>query len=490
MCGILMVRSSRHLDHGPALKILQRRGPDLTVTKQVGNTFIAQTVLHITGTDDFYHAPRDDGFAYNGEIYDYKWFGSWSNDVVLAYYTARERPEKFSYFEGPWAWCYATENNVTYASDPQGERCLYHYQDNDTLIVSSEVAAILCYIDADRVDIPYENKCWTMIGSTPWQGITRCEPGMLYLNGQPDRKLDSVFNWVSTPRDLTLDEAIEEFEVIWEKACRIIRPDQAATLSYSGGIDSELVAKFVGDLDPLAIDILGKDPIVAQLTCNKITVDEQQWARHYQELTIATQMPAQTWSYVGKWLIAQHAQHKIIFTGLGADELFGGYGLYQTIDYKKDRSHSPYSEYDHDNLWNRCLDACNGDPRPATLLMDYWYQVVGVDAPGLDRLGGRWGKETRNPFLMKSVMKFALNLPWQLRVGQQPKVLLREYFQRKIRKEVAPKQGFAGHANDSLPWLDVNIIPTGDRYRDWKQIVQQTFSSYTRKNTALAALDC
>jgi hypothetical protein len=76
-------------------------------------------------------------------------------------------------------------------------------------------------------------------------------------------------------------------------------------------------------------------------------------------------------------------------------------------------------------------------------------------------------------------MTFALNLPWHLRVGEHPKQLLRTFFELNINKPVQPKQGFAGHANDSLPWLDVSIVPTGDRYQDWKQIVQQTFSNYT-----------
>lgn len=478
MCGILMVRSSRTLDHTLALKILQRRGPDFTVTKQIGNTFIAQTVLHITGSNEFYHAHRADGFAYNGEIYDYRWFGNWNSDTELAYYTAKERPKNFKYFEGPWAWCYVHDDTLTYASDPQGERCLYHYQDADIHIVSSEVAVILCYIDAQPQQLPYKNKCWTMIKSTPWQGITRCEPGRLYKNGQPDIVIDSIFNWIDQPRNIAIDEAIGEFENIWQHACTIIRPAESATLSYSGGIDSELVAKYVGKLNLLAIDIIGKDPIVESLQCPKIRINEQQWAEHYHRALKDSMMPLQSWSHVGKWLVSKHSSDRIIFTGLGADELFGGYNVYQNIDYTDNGSTSPYSSNDHDNLWHHCLHACHGDPRPATLLMDYWYQVIGVDAPGQDLLGGCWGKETRNPFLLKSVMKFALNLPWHLRVGQYPKQLLREFYQRKIFQVPKPKQGFAGHANDSLPWLGVNIQSTGSRQQDWQQIAQQTFYAH------------
>jgi len=483
MCGVLFVRSTSAIpleQHLAAVETLRPRGPDFVRYEHKNNIFIAQTVLRITGTDDYYNQTHSDFLSYNGEIYNYRRFGNYSSDTECMHRAVTRNFKQFQYFEGPWAWAWTDFDTVLYAADPQGERCLYHYQDDNILIVASEVTAILSYVNTAQVNIPYVNKCWTMISSTPWQGITRCEPGMMYRDGQPLRQLDSVFNWVSDPLDLTLDQALTRFEQLWDYVCSSMRTKQPATLSYSGGIDSQLISRHVSNLEHLAIDISGKDPIVDSLDCTKIAVDVRQWAQHYRELIESTQMPAQTWSYVGKWLVAKHASNRIIFTGLAADELFGGYGLYQTLDYSTDQSHSPYSSNDHDGLWQRCLDAYKGNPRPATLLMDYWYQVVGVDAPGLDRLGGHWGRETRNPFMHRQIIEFALNLPWHLRVGQHPKQLLRTFYQCTIGKPILPKQGFAGHANDSLPWLGVNITESGNRYQDWKQIAQQTFSNYTK----------
>jgi len=109
------------------------------------------------------------------------------------------------------------------------------------------------------------------------------------------------------------------------------------------------------------------------------------------------------------------------------------------------------------------------------LLMDYWYQVVGCDAPGIDRIGGSWGKETRNPFMNKRIMQFALNLPWEFKVNTTTKPVLKNQFLKQWPNLLLPKQGFAGHANDALPWLNTTIEPTGDRHQDWKQIAQNTF---------------
>ena len=494
MCGILLVKSQSTIPldkHLSVVRLLHRRGPDLTKYHYSNNIFVAQTVLHVTGTDSFYHNTSKDFFAYNGEIYDYRWFGRIDNDVELAYSTAKTRPSKFRYFDGPWAWCYVDGDQVLYATDPQGERLLYQYQDADILIVCSEVAPILEYIYAKPHVVPYQNKCWTMISQTPWKGITRCEPGRLYRNGQPAEQIDSIWSWIVPTATRTEQEILDEFEQCWQRACDITKVTIPATLSYSGGIDSNLILNHVPGLNLVSINTLGKDQIANNLAqfltpaelerLTSVPVDTETWAHEYQQLIKQTRMPAQTWSYVGKWLVAKNTKTKVIYTGLAADELFGGYELYKNLQYTAHGSTSPYSSDDHEGIWSRCMDVYQGDARQATLLMDYWYQVVGVDAPGLDRLGGAWGRETRNPFMTKTMMTFALNLPWEYKVNTVTKPLLRKHFCRRWQPNLMlPKEGFAGHANDALPWLDIDFAPIGNRHSDWQHIAQQTFYEYTK----------
>jgi hypothetical protein len=74
------------------------------------------------------------------------------------------------------------------------------------------------------------------------------------------------------------------------------------------------------------------------------------------------------------------------------------------------------------------------------------------------------------------MMQFALNLPWELKVNTVTKPLIRKKFLERWSQDLMlPKMGFAGHANDSLPWLGVSIDSTGDRHQDWQRIAQQTF---------------
>ena len=488
MCGILYVesRTAKPLQqHLAAMDRLQSRGPDFSRYQHNDTVFIAQTVLHITGSADFYNQSRPDFFAYNGEIYNYQQHGSYHNDTELAYQAARDNPNQFQLFEGPWAWIYWDGNRVTYASDPQGEHYLYRYQDEYMTIVCSEVAPILNYINPVKVSVEFSNKHWTMHGQTPWQGVERLEPGRLYVDHVPSTVLDSVWSWIKPQSYPTELAAQEEFSALWTGVMREMTPTCNTAISYSGGVDSNLILMESGHSELVAVNMTGKDPIVdciedflteqQQNQLNVIDVDPAQWAQAFKDLLHQTQMPVQSWSFVGKWLVAQHTQSRVIFSGIAADELFGGYEVYNHIQYNQDRSHSPYSENCDPKLWRRCLNVYNGDAYSATLLADYWSQIVGCDAPGHDRISGAWGKETRNPFMNKRIIQFALNLPPELRRGKP--LLKAKFLQRFARRLLLPKKGFTGHANDSLPWLGIDINTTGDRMSDWKIITQQMFAS-------------
>jgi asparagine synthetase B (glutamine-hydrolysing) len=493
MCGVLLVHSQDSIPlekHLSALKLLNNRGPDFETYQYKNNIFIGQTILHITGTQEFYHTPRNDFLAYNGEIYNYQSFGKYQNDVELVAETIPSKLSQFKKFEGMWSWVWTNFDTMLCATDPQGERVLYQYQDDNILIVASEVTVILEYICPQHNPVPYKNKCWTMLDQTPWSGIVRLEPGQLYVDGCKNSEIDSIWSWISAPINCTFAEASEEFDSLWAQTCDLMTPTCDAALSYSGGLDSSLILNSIDHLALYAINNTGKDSIVDNIDkflnvdeinrLNLQTIGPKEWALAYQDLVKKTKMPASSWSHVGKWLVAQQCQQRVLFTGLAADELFGGYEIYKTLDYNSAGSNSPYSAHDHAGLWNRCLSAYHGNAQQATLLMDYWYQVVGLDAPGMDRIAGAHGIEVRNPFMSRRLMTFALNLPFVFKVNTLSKPLIRQAFLTRWSEElIYPKMGFAGHANDSIPYLDVMVELTGNRSQDWKQVAQQTFYEYT-----------
>ena len=497
MCGILFVHSKSKIpveQHQAALHILSSRGPDLLNYHAIGNYFIAQTVLHITGERDFYRDTRNDFFAYNGEIYNYHRLGTFSTDTEAAYRAASTRPDKFKEFEGAWAWAYLKGNQYRYASDPQGERCLYRYQDDDILIVASEVAAILAYRELGINVKPYTEKHWPVRTTTPWQGIERVPPGVMFDESGRGTKIDSIFDWAAPQKYSTIYEAAEDFGALFKSVIADMRPQEPYGVTFSGGLDSACIAAEL----PLAahfytVDMLGKDR-VSYLAPEFLTTDQQQrlitfnideptWANDFIEVVERTRMPVQSWSFVGQWHISKHCQERVLFTGVGADELFGGYSIYQELKFTQDCSVSPYSCFDPKtasnevlDTWRRCLEFYNNTPGPATLLMDYLTQVAAVDMRGVDVCTSAHGVEPRSPFTHPSIIKFALNLPFEYRVGIMPKPIIRKRFVESYSEDlIFPKQGFSGHCNDSYDWLDIDIPRVQNRQQDWRNIAQAGF---------------
>jgi asparagine synthetase B (glutamine-hydrolysing) len=495
MCGILLVKSKNTItieQHLNAFLKLRSRGPDFCRYDYKNNIFIGQSVLHITGSADYYHQEHLNFLAYNGEIYNFKEFGAYSNDIEFVDECINNDISKLADGWGPWAFAWTDNHTVLYASDPQGEKTLYQYQDNNILVVCSEIAPILDYVNTQKVHNEYSSRHWAMLDQTPYLGITRVVAGQLYQDGHVVKNIDNIWSWVSPAEYKNIDEAHEEFSNTWSHVTKLMTPACPAALTYSGGLDSSIILSHIDNLELYTTNMTGKDPIVDHvnnfltnnewLRLHNIPVDEQQWATAFKEVIARTQMPVQSWSFVGQWIISQQCKERVLFTGVGADELFGGYKIYQQLNYTTTESVSPYSQGCDDALWQQCLSAYDQHAGQATLLADYLYQIAGCDSRGIDVIAGAWGMEARNPFLAKPVMQLAFNLPFEFKVGAIQKPLIRQLFlERWIEKDILPKKGFTGHCNDSLPWLDVEIQTTDNRDQDWQQIVLKSFYNYSNQ---------
>ena len=482
MCGILLVKSKEYIQphkHLCALEVLQGRGPDFSRYRYVNNIFIAQTVLHITGTDTYYKKPSDDFLAYNGEIYNYKELGNYNNDIEFVDECVNNNARGLARGYGPWAWAWSNNEKVRYAADPQGEKTLYQYRDDDILIVCSEVAPMLEYINPIKLKGTYTTRHWTMLEQTPYVGITRVIPGWEYTNGTVSQPIDMLWNWIN-PQICTYAEAQEEFSTLWKHTLKQMTPACEYALTYSCGLDSSIILSHLDNPALYTTNMTGKDPIIDHIEdfltstqvsrLTQLNINPEQWADYFTQVLKRTQMPVQSWSFVGQWAIAEACQERVLFTGVGADELFGGYDIYQKLNYN---NNSPYSI--DSPLWQWCMDSYDQHAGQATLLADYWHQISGCDTRGVDTIAGAHGIESRNPFLAKPIMQFVLNLPFEFKVGKVAKPLIRDLFLKQwTESHIWPKKGFSGHCNDSLPYLNVTVSDT-DRNTQWRDAVVNSF---------------
>jgi asparagine synthetase B (glutamine-hydrolysing) len=457
MCGILLVKSKLPIDektHLDALKLLEPRGPDLTRWNFKNNIFIGQTVLHITGSDDVYNDYSN--FAFNGEIYNYLELSDLSNDAHLAKETVEKQDwDSIKNWKGPWAWAWTDFNDILYATDPQFEKHLFVYDDNETQIVTSEIRCIQHYVDLKIEKIEWTTKHWPMLEQdVPWSNVSRTSGGILYKNAEPYKTLDHLDNWNKTSiKEYQL--AIDELDQILTDVCESMAPNEEFVLSYSGGLDSSLLKSYFPQARTVSLDLLGKDPIAQTTEADqKIIVDLDDWAKAYSQVVEHACLPLCSWNWASYSILAKNINERIIINGAGADELFGGYPYHLTT------SLSPYSDTDKD-----------------TFLNDYKIQQGGVDLLGADLVSGMYGKETRTPFTHPDVVKFALSLPKEFLVNTRSKSILHDlYFKRTGKIINEKKQGFAGHCNDSIPMINLEYkTKSTDRLTQWKEFIQDDF---------------
>ena len=212
-----------------------------------------------------------------------------------------------------------------------------------------------------------------MLEQTPYVGITRVIPGWEYTNGTVSQPIDMLWNWIK-PVECTYQEAQEQFASIWKQTLKTMTPNCDYALTYSCGLDSSIILSHLDAPELYATNMQGKDPIVDHIRdflsdeqmqrLHHLSIDAEQWAELFTQVIERTRMPVQSWSFVGQWAIAQAMRSNVYcFTGAGADELFGGYDIYQKLDYYN--NNSPYSV--DSPLWQWCMDSYDQSCRASNI---------------------------------------------------------------------------------------------------------------------------
>lgn len=469
MCGILYVNTSwtrsPELDQ-QAADLLRARGPDAVFTYQQGSRFLAQTMLHFAGDMDFYQEAVAQGFLYNGEIYNWQ---QWSNrtDGAVVLKTLDQRSwEDIQQWHGPWAWIRVQDDHVYAATDAGCERHLFQYRDDQTHVISSEIAPILLYVQSRLVLRDFSTKHYPIIQATPWVGIKRLQPGGLYIDGVYNLSLDNLGRWRDDTWEGTGPEAVDRMDSILQSAIQEMLPNEPVSLSVSGGLDSGLLRTYLPAAETITI-ATDKDTL-SQHTGADIVVsaDHRTWGQAFQQAQRTMHLPVLSWSLPGWYLVLSHSTHRVMFTGCGADEIFGGY------PHARLRQPSPYVDNSAGDVDLAQLHRDYTDP----YLLDYVVQTGAVDQLGIDLIAGSLGRETRNPFMHRRVISFAQSLEPNIRTGATGKRILRDVYRARTGQHyLEPKVGFAGHCNDSITDIDPDYVAQGERSSAWRQFILDYF---------------
>lgn len=379
MCGIygslLLNGSGEHGVSGDALDAIQHRGPDDRGAWSERNISLGMCRLSIIDVQGGHQPISNDSrtahIVYNGELYNflelrpelegkgYVFRTRSDTEVVLRAYEAwgvrcLER------FNGMFAFAIwdAAKRQLFMARDRVGEKPLYFYRDRDRLVFSSEIKAILTDRSIPRRIDPkgllnYFTYGHAVAPTTIYQGIRKLMPGHYLL--ACDGNVEEIEYW-----DIGSEPQIEPLgngggyksysrrvlALLEDSVRKRMISDVPVGAFLSGGVDSSAVVALMkrhatGPVKTfsLGFDVggaynelsearrmaayLGTEHYELQVSHAKLFDSLRTLAYHFDEpFADSAAFPV----YLLSRFASEHV--KVVLTGDGGDELFGGYRRY------------------------------------------------------------------------------------------------------------------------------------------------------------------
>ncbi len=374
MCGIAGLALRQGLTPDPAvlkamLGALAHRGPDgsgLHIADNVGLAHNRLAIIDLAGGDQpLFAGPA--ALVANGEVYNYLELRS-ENALDCATGSDCEPPlhlyrrDGIAGYSAAMRGMYAVAlhdratGRVVLTRDPFGIKPLYLAPVEGGIAFASEPAAILASgLVQPRVRREARDELlqvqFTTGAETIFQGICRILPGetVVIADGAVVERHRRAALPEGGPEHLTEEEALARFDAAFEESVRLHqRSDVPYGLFLSGGIDSGAVLAMMKRLNdrpvraftarfeaPGAADEHAAAEAAARAAGAvhaTVTVTETGVWRHLPEIVAAMDDPAADYAIIPSWFLARRAAEevKVVLSGEGGDEIFGGYGRYRS----------------------------------------------------------------------------------------------------------------------------------------------------------------
>jgi asparagine synthase (glutamine-hydrolysing) len=374
MCGIFGALSlgTRPLDVGrlaAATDLLAHRGPDGGGYWAEGPFFLGHRRLSVIdlspdGAQPMALAERGLVITYNGELYNYRElrddlrarghrFATSSDTEVLLHAWAEWGDAMLGRLRGMFAFAIADrrEECLFLARDRFGEKPLFVHETPERVLFASELRAIAAVLDERSVDATAlgEFLCLNYVpgNASMLAGVSRLPPG---THRRYSRAGSTSRRWytpgsavVSVPT--RLEPTLAELRARLDDATRIaLRADVPVALFLSGGLDSSLTAESAvrqGRLeDAFCLDVAEASyseyegaSFVAErlgLKLHRVILGPEV-LDELPRIVEHADDPLGDSSALAVWCLARQAARsfKVVISGDGGDELFGGYLTYK-----------------------------------------------------------------------------------------------------------------------------------------------------------------
>lgn len=489
------------------LPALQKRGPDasgLFVQDAIALGHQRLSILDLSGASQ---QPMVDpqlglAIAFNGCIYNFRelrdelraeghqFFSDGDTEVILKAYAAWGS-NCVSRFYGMFAFALWERDSgrLVLARDRLGIKPLYLAETKGSLRFASNVQALLASGGVDTSIDPaalHHYMSWHAVVPAPrtiFKGVRKLAPATV-MTIHPDGRREEMIYWHAPVGARTEDARLTKEDWRDEVLLTLTRAverrmiaDVPVGVLLSGGLDSSLIVALLANRGQTGLKTfsVGFDAVngvegdefkYSDLIADRFGTEHMRIQVSGQEAlealpgTIAGMAePMMSHDAVGFYLLSREvSKHvKVVQSGQGADEIFGGYHWHQKLtesndiadDYARlyfDRTHGEMAEALDASYMNgdysrefvdRFFARCSGS-RPVDKVLQIDTDIMLVDDPvkRVDNMTMAWALEGRVPFLDHEVVELAARIPAYLKVAEGGKYILKEAARRVVPNEV------------------------------------------------------
>ncbi len=481
-------------------RALAHRGPDGHGHHVQGNVALSHTRLAIidlvTGDQPLHAGPAS--LVGNGEVYNYRELRT-DNALLCATGSDCEPPLHLfrrdgAAFADTLRGMYAiaihdrAARQVVLARDPFGIKPLYLAETPHGIAFASESQALIAAgLVTPRLREPALHELlqlqFTTGAETIFEGITRLLPGetVVIADGCIVERRRRAALPEGGPETITEEAALARLDAALEQSVDLHqRSDVPYGMFLSGGTDSAAVLAMMARLNDRPVlaftagfDVPGaadereaaaRAAAAAGARHVTLNVTRQDVFRHLPEIVACMDDPAADYAIIPTWFLARRAlqEVKVVLSGEGGDEIFGGYGRYRSamrpwwLGGKAMRAHAAFDRLDvlrsPPRFWRDGIEAAAaaaatpGRTRlQAAQALDVADWLPNDLLTKLDRCLMAHAVEGRTPFLDTGIAQAAFRLPDAMKVRDgQGKWILRQWLARHFpaSEPFRKKQGF------------------------------------------------
>lgn len=369
---------------------IKHRGPDqsgIYLSEKVGLGSVRLSIIDLSsGTMPLSNADESLWIVFNGEIFNYielkeellvknHTFKTNSDTEVIVHLYEEYGPEFLEKLNGQFAiaiWD-KTKQELFLARDRVGIRPLFYTRVGNSFVFSSEIKSFLEFpkfnpkISAKALSEYFT--FWTTLSSnTAFNGVFELPPGSYMTINTNSKTIHNYWELpISKPDQYkfnSAEEAAKEFETIFEDAVKLrLRADVQVAAYLSGGLDSSITTSFIKKITPdnlrtFSIGFTEKDfdessfQNIARDYFNtehsSVTCSPKDISEHFKDVVWHSEAPLLRTAPTPMSILAKSVRDhniKVVITGEGADELFGGYNIFKETKIKHFWAKDPKSKY-------------------------------------------------------------------------------------------------------------------------------------------------